>query len=67
MRTEFNEANYYHNSEGQDRTGLDWIGQDTIVYATYYTSLREDSEDLRAARSAEPLQILPSISVNKRK
>ena len=57
VRKEFNEGSQYHNCKGQD----------IIFYTTDYLPLKEDSEDLKAARSAEPQKTLLLMSMKNKK
>ena len=57
VRKEFNEGSQYHNCEGQD----------IIFYTTHYLPLKEDCEDLKAARSAEPQKTLLLMSIKKQR
>ena len=55
VRKEFKEGSQYHNCEGQD----------IVFYTTDYLPLKEDCEDLKAARSAEPQKTLLLMSIKK--
>ena len=57
VRKDLNEGSQYHNCEGKD----------IIFYTTHYLPLKEDSEDLKAARSAEPQKTLLLMSIKKQK
>ena len=57
VRKELKEGSQYHN----------WGGQDFIFYTTDYLPLKEDCEDLKAARSAEPQKTLLLMSMKEEK
>ena len=57
VRKEFNEGSQYHNCKGQD----------IIFYTTDYLPLKEDCEDLKAARSAELQKTLLLMSIKKQR
>ena len=57
VRKEFNEGSQYHNCEGKD----------IMFYTTHSLPLKEDSEDLKAARSAEPQKTLLLMSMKEQK